>query len=73
MKIKCTYFKASGKLYADGELEYDPAIFVGLTYPREYGVRMNEMGILPGLHSGTWDGPFVCHPEDAYPELVLPK
>jgi len=73
MKIKCTYFKASGKYYADGEGVFDPALFEGCIYPKEIGVRLRELGKLPGLNSGTWlDGYFVVEPEDSYPELVKP-
>ena len=31
---------------------------------------LNEKKLLPGLQSGTWDGPFVIIPADQYPELV---
>ena len=73
MKIKCTYFKDTGKFYTEGEEEFDyDTLLKGLIYPREIGGRLKELCRLPGLQSGTWNGPFVVEPEDTYPELVLP-
>lgn len=70
IKIKCTYFKPSGKWYADGVDEFDSELFVGCIYPKEYGVRLLQLQRLPGLSSGTWHGPFTVDVQDKYEELV---
>jgi hypothetical protein len=60
VRVKCTYFKERGKWYTDGDEEYDEAIFDGCIYPVDYGLRLQELGHLPGLQSGTWkDGHFT--------------
>ena len=70
VKITCVYFKDSGKYYCDGECEIAKSLLDGCIYPREIGQRLNSLKLLPGLHSGTWDGPFLIEPEESYPELV---
>jgi len=71
MQIKCVYYKDSGKFYTEGEADFDESIFQGCLYPKEVGIRLNELKLLPGLQSGTWDQPFTCYPLDLYPELII--
>ena len=70
VEITCIYFKPSGKFYVQGSDSFDEALFVDAVYPRDRGQILNEKKLLPGLQSGTWDGPFVIIPADQYPELV---
>lgn len=70
--IECTYFKASGEYYTNAKARYPLSWFDGYIDPKEYGQLLNKRKKLPGLENGTWDGPFVCHPQDKYPELILP-
>jgi hypothetical protein len=72
VKVKCTYFKRSGKYYSDGEAEFDKSLFDRLSYPSEYGRRLRELGLLPGLNSGKWSEFFVIDVENLYSELVTP-
>ncbi len=72
IKIKCTYFKESGKYYSDGEGEFEESLFERLSYPSEYGKKLRELKLLPGLQSGNWNDYFVIDVENLYSELVLP-
>lgn len=72
--VTCVYFKPSGKWYTDGTDEFPKSLFEGCIYPRDYGRRLNELKLLPGLQSGTWnDGPFTVDVQDKYVELVIPR
>lgn len=70
IQVKCVYFKPSGKWYSYGAAQFDKALFEGCIYPREYGNRLRQKLLLPGLHDGYWNGPFTVETE--YVELVLP-
>lgn len=72
VKIKCTYFKPSGKYYADGCEWFAKKLFEGCIYPISYGKRLLELKSLPGLRSGIWDGPFTVKVQGKYTELVIP-
>lgn len=77
MKVRCTYFKESGKYYCDsteeGEwTEFPDGMFVSCIYPSQIGRRLRELEKLPGLVNGTWNGPFTITVEGKYTELVLP-
>lgn len=83
--VKCVYYKESGKYYSTGEGTFSPDLFkecrpayrdptrrVDCIYPSDYGKRLRELGRLPGLHSGAWQGPFTCEIVGSYTELILP-
>lgn len=71
--ISCVYFKPSGKLYTSGTEEFDESLFEDCIYPVEYGRRLNQLQLLPGLQSGSWnDRPFTVDVQDKYVELVIP-
>lgn len=74
--IECVYFKPSGKWYAEGtvvvkdtDAELIAAAGTGLIYPRDYGRALSKSKRLPGLHSGTWSGPFAVRVDGEYQEL----
>jgi len=72
--LKFRYFKESGKYYANGKCVYTlPGKPSDPIYPREFGELLNSEGKLPGLQSGTWDGPFTVKVCGSYTELCLPK
>lgn len=71
VKIRCRYFKPSGKYYSEGCEWFERALFHGCVFPVEYGRRLLSLAILPGLQSGTWDGPFTVSVCGKYEELVL--
>jgi hypothetical protein len=59
VRIRCTYFKYSGKYYCSGEGVFHVSDFKDCIYPKEYGQKLNNLEKLPGLHSGTWDAYFT--------------
>lgn len=67
VKIKVTWYKKSGKYYAEGEFE-------GSIYPFEYLKQFNEMrdvGIRPGLTSSmTQEFHALLEPKDGVPHMV---
>lgn len=69
-KVKCVYYKDSGKYYGEGETVIDLVApsFKGCIYPIDFGRRMNMLHRLPGLQSGSWRGPFTIEME--YIQLV---
>ena len=75
-KIKLTYFKPSGKYYAEGELEFAVSVCIGsegVPYMQDifdYVREVRETGPLPGL-SGKWDGPILVDCDEGYPGLIL--
>lgn len=70
--VRCWYFKKSGKFYAQGADRYAVEVFADCIYPREYGQTLLAAKKLPGLQSGTRDGPIMVD-IGTYPELVLPR
>jgi len=79
-QIKLTYFKPSGKYYADGECEIEAkALTMGKGTPQEYTIAytydvLDAVALMdehPGL-SGRWsDGPIlVAGPEMSPPHLI---
>lgn len=72
IKIKCVYFKSSGKYYSDGCEWFEKTLFDKCVYPSEYGKRLLELGKLPGLNSGIWqDGFLTVKVQGMYTELVV--
>jgi hypothetical protein len=69
--VECVYFKDTGKRYTDAQGEFPESWFEGCIYPRDYGRRLRELGKLPGLISGRWEGPFTIEVYDKYTELVI--
>lgn len=79
-KFDIQYFKVSGKYYGseeDFEYELDCC---GTEDPSAYMSEMcdllrqwNKEGKLPGLRSGTWNGPILVDCEQGYPCLILSK
>ena len=72
IKIKCEYFKKSGKYYTSGEGEFSEELFKDCIYPREYGEKLRELALLPGLNSGTWLEGYFTIDNGSYTELVMP-
>ncbi len=83
--VRCHYFKASGKWYADGECDMRVETLISdplSPYINDACDQVRRMAAghstqsLPGLQSGTWDGPIVVvvvsESEDSYPTLLLP-
>lgn len=83
LKIKLIYFKESGKSYDEAHFW---KIFEGCIQPEEaatvvapmYAVcaevrRLNETRQLPGLASGSWDGPILVTCKHGYPCLLFPR
>lgn len=66
MKIKLTYFKASGKYYCDGEYE------TSQEYPFQIyeEVKSWNNGKLPGLSTGKWEGHILISGEFIPPALI---
>lgn len=79
-EIKLTYFKPSGKLYADGSFMCEcDSIRSASTAPRSCYMydaidRVKELrteGKLPGLQSGKWEGPILVDCDEGYPHLIM--
>lgn len=70
--ITCIYFKESGKYYSDGTGQFEPGLFIGCIYPKNYGDTLRGLRKLPGLQSGFWPYHFTVMVEGAYTELCLP-
>lgn len=80
--IKLTYFKESGKFYTNAQFE---GIFerIGDHGQPIIGPYMNDVveqvrgyikdKTLPGLQSGSWDGPILVDCDLGYPCLILPR
>ncbi len=71
-RIKLQYFKSSGKWGYEGELEWaDDKSMYGLI---DHVKDLDRNRKLPGLASGSWDGPIYLdtseHPM-GYPLLIL--
>lgn len=75
--VNLTYFKPSGKFYAEGTFNLDVK-WVNPGLPYMYDVfdavrnRAKE-GTLPGLNPGTWEGPIhvACANGLGYPGIVF--
>lgn len=72
--IRLQYFKKSGKWGYEAQLHWDDDKSMhGLLDHVEY---LGVVGLLPGLSSGTWDGPIYLDTSDhpmGYPLLIIPK
>lgn len=67
MKVKFTYFKASGKFYANGEGEFpDTDFWSFIDVVKDMQQRQETF---PGL-IGTWNLPILVEKEDWPPHLV---
>lgn len=71
-KIKLLYFKPSGKWGYEGELEFPDS--GGMYHLNELIREMKHLKELPGLTSGSWDGPIYIdsseHPS-GFPQLII--
>lgn len=71
-KIKLLYFKPSGKWGYEGELEFPDS--GGMYHLNELIREMKYLKELPGLMSGSWDGPIYIdsseHPM-GFPQLII--
>lgn len=82
-EIKIMYFKPSGKYYSESNFtgmfsncgdELLPSCYMSdvadLVKRQRDG---HSMSGLPGLQSGTWDGPILIDCDDGFPVLILPQ
>lgn len=70
--IKLLYFKPSGKWAYEGEFEYQDNLSMhGL---HDLISQYNAERILPGLDSGSWDGPIYIDSSEhplGFPQLII--
>lgn len=66
MKVRFTYFKASGKYYASGEAEYPEEPFWDFITRMRDKVRAGEA--FPGM--GSWHDPILIQIQDQPPQLI---
>lgn len=64
MNVSLSYFKFSGKWYADGEMEYDGK-------PWEFADHLRSLDAYPGL-IGKWHGPILWTDENGLQHLIMP-
>ena len=71
-KIKLLYFKPSGKWGYEGELEWvDHSSMFSL---REHVKNLTATNNLPGLSSGSWEGPIYIDASEhplGFPQLII--
>lgn len=78
-KVYLTYFTSTGKYYGEGDFtkefsnigsEQRRSCYMIEVFDYVRGLKKERQ--LPGLESGTWDGPILVDCEDGWPELILP-
>ena len=72
--IEFVYFKPSGGFSTSKQGVYFVEEMFGDCFsPKEFAERLEERKMLPGLQSGTWEGPYTVHvhPSMGHPELML--
>lgn len=70
--VTIQYFKPSGKFYTS-EKAWIEAEYLNerSAYMIEIVTAIKTMKQLPGLQSGSWDGPIYLNCEEGYPCLIL--
>ena len=77
--VTLTYFKPNGKYYTDTVVQLEAkTLDEDCDAPYMYDIfdqvrARRSIAALPGLQSGSWDGPILVDCEEGYPGLIMPE